>query len=549
MKKIYSLFAAIAAIAFAAFSEHTVHNEGVQSGLPSRLEALKKVTGAIGNITQEVMYREPADLFTMGYTPLNSFYGKVVVRRGGAYKPHTWTNTSTGFAPMEYSFEWTYDSPEGNGQGETLLTTDATELTLTYPYNDGWWKAPTLAAKASLADQRYEPKFQYRFGGPSPLVFSDAVLDFGMTPYSQMLYTDVNGRRTTTFGTLTYKPSDEDPYSVARWISVLPDKQDLKMKGFYNIFHKPDSPYAITKIWGYIEYTALKEAVLTMTLYKLDDQGNPTKEVIATGKKDIEANSSDKSLLFDLRRPGETGAVEPITIDCGFVAVLEGFGSDPDAFYRILPILGSGTVWEGDGECPWPHNCGVILSWDNNGTEEKGYFLDNKVYEEGRGSTKKLCACDFLWMVDGDFAWIFEKSGKKEAVLPLAGGTDSFVMNSYYPLDNEYVRITKDAGWIDFTVSAATDVASENGLSVTAEATDTEREGHITITGPAMNYVITVKQSDSSLVSEITGEKAVVTTEYFDMSGRVLVEAPLKGIYIKTETFADGSRTSTKVCR
>ena len=84
---------------------------------------------------------------------------------------------------------------------------------------------------------------------------------------SEMLYRDVNGKRTTTFGSLKYLPTASDPYSVTKWTPVFPDKKDLKMKGFYNIFHKPDAPYAITKIWGWIEYTALKETKLTMTLY------------------------------------------------------------------------------------------------------------------------------------------------------------------------------------------------------------------------------------------------------------------------------------------
>lgn len=105
-----------------------------------------------------------------------------------------------------------------------------------------------------------------------------------MTTYSEMLYRDVNGKRTTTFGSLKYLPTASDPYSVTKWTPVFPDKKDLKMKGFYNIFHKPDAPYAITKIWGWIEYTALKETKLTMTLYKLDEKGEPTDEVIAVGE-------------------------------------------------------------------------------------------------------------------------------------------------------------------------------------------------------------------------------------------------------------------------
>ena len=39
-----------------------------------------------------------------------------------------------------------------------------------------------------------------------------------------------------------------------------------------------------------------------MTLYKLDEKGEPTDEVIAVGENTIKAGA-DKSILFNLKRP------------------------------------------------------------------------------------------------------------------------------------------------------------------------------------------------------------------------------------------------------
>lgn len=521
---------------------HEEHNDGKVSGNPFRIEKCRYSTRAAES-SGEIKYDEPVNLFTMGYTYNLSYYSRVT-RRGAAYKPQTWKNTSV--EPGSYTFVWTYDSPQGPGQGETLLKSTANELTLSYPFNNGWWSAPVLTAKVSNVEIEYAPNTIYRFGGPSAITTPDATLDFGMTPYSQMLYRDVNGKRTTTFGSLKYAPTAKDPYSVTKWTPVLPDKKDLKMKGFYNIFHTPDAPYAITRIWGWIEYIALKETELTMTLYKIGEDGKPTDEIIASGKR-IVSPGSDKSLLFDLVRPGES-AVTPITIDCAFVAVLDGFDAE-GSFSKLQPILGSGTVWEGEGECPWAHNCGVLLSWDENGMEEEGYYFDSKIYDEGRGSTKKLAACDFLWMVDGDFAWIFEKDGIKEVSLPLEGGSQTLTFNTYYSFNNPNVKISKDAEWIDFTTTPAGDNETDNGLTVSVASADKPREGNITITGPAMNYVLKVKQSESSSVNDLIENPSIVLTEFYDISGRQLDEMPRQGLYLKVETDANGLKKVTKIMK
>ncbi|MDE7115024.1 MAG: BACON domain-containing protein [Muribaculaceae bacterium] len=521
---------------------HSDHNEGRESGHPFRLADRNKATRGLEDF-QQVRYEEPAGLFTMGYTPNLSFYSHVA-RRGSAYKEHTWKNISNGFSPDLTTFQWIYDSPDGPGQGETMKRTSEETLTLSYPFNWGWWQAPSLLATVSGVDLSYAPDIIYRFGGPSAITFPEGSLDFGMTPYSQMLYKDANGKRTTTFGSLKYLPSVKDPYSVEKWTPVLTDKNDLKMKGFYNIFHKPDAPYTITRIWGYIEYTALKESTLTMKLYKLDSSGQPTDEIIAEGEKTVKAGS-DKSLLFDLRRPGEQGG-SPIAIDCAFMAVLEGFAEE-GAFSKVLPILGSGTVWDGEGECPWPHNCGVLLSWKEGDVEKQDYFYDSKIYDEGKGSTKKLCACDFLWMVDGSFPWLFEKSGASEVEFGLAGGTGNVEFDSWYSFGDPDVKICCDADWITVTADPATDPASVNTLKLSVSPSDSPREGYVTVSGPAVNCTLAVRQSDSSGVTGVAEEVSVVKTEYFDITGCKLSEKPVKGLVIKVDVCSNGERKVSRL--
>lgn len=529
-------------VKFEAGNCHTEHDGGKPCGMTFRLKDRSKVSRALDE-SQDVKYSEPANLFTMGYTPNLSYYSRVA-RRGAAYKPQTWVNISDGLSQSGATFQWTYDSPKGPGQGEMLVYSKENNLTVSYPFNNGWWSSPVLTANLIGVDIAYSPQTIYRFGGRSAISFPEGVLDFGMTPYSEMLYRDANGKRTTTFGSLKYLPTAADPNSVAKWTTVLPDNKGLKMKGFYNIFHEPDAPYVITRIWGWIEYTALKETELTMRLYKMDGAGKPTEEVIAEGKMMV-SPGSDKSLLFDLYKPGKEGVSAPITIDCAFMAVLEGF-AEKGAFSKVLPILGSGTVWEGDGECPWAHNCGVLLSWDEGGVEKQDYFFDSKVYDEGRGSTKKLCACDFLWMVDGGFPYISEKTGVDAVALPLEGGSKNIEFETYWALNDPNIKISTDADWIEFTSEAAIDSDFESILTVSALPAGSPREGHILISGPAVDYTLTVRQTESSGVEDVVSGNMVVKTEYFDITGRKLREKPEAGLFMRVETYANGNKKTIK---
>lgn len=563
MKKSYLLFAALSVVivanpmnaentawtasALTDNSEHSNYSEGNTPAVPMNLSDyrlnLKEVT------TSELKYSEPSKLFSMGYTFNNSYYGKTV-RMGAAYMNQVWTNVSTGFGDNTV-FEWSYDDPAGEGQGAKFLSSKDKDLTVNYPYNEnGYWCAPVLTATTDGVSKKYEPEILYRFGGPSYINTEYGILDFGMTPYSTILYADPKGRRTTTFGTLKWAPTFTDPNSMTRWNAALPEgASDATLAGFYSIFHEPEAPYAITKIWGWIEYSASKAATLKMTLYKLDENRNPTDEVIAVGETSVKAGSA-KSLLFNLRRPTDDpeGTIAPITIDCGFMAVLEGFNTQGD-FTKLQPILGAGTVWTGSDVCPWPYNCGVLLKWKENDKETQGYFIDSKIYDETTGSSVKLGACDFLWMVDANYAWIFEKEDVTSVDLPGVGGDAEVTLNSYYPLYDKLITVAKDADWIDFTVTAAEETASDNVLKVSASATTTVREGHVTVTGPATNYTLTIKQAPSSGVKDESAVKTPVSSEYLDVTGRRINGEPEKGLFIRIDKYSDGSSKAVKIYR
>lgn len=60
---------------------------------------------------------------------------------------------------------------------------------------------------------------------------------------------------------------------------------------------------------------------------------------------------------------------------------------------------------------------------------------------------------------------------------------------------------------------------------------------------------ISVEASTSTAISDaVTGGKTIQRVNYYDLSGKNVI-APAKGVFIKTITYADGSKKSVKVMK
>ena len=90
--------------------------------------------------------------------------------------------------------------------------------------------------------------------------------------------------------------------------------------------------------------------------------------------------------------------MSPITIDCGFIAVLEGFSTE-GAFSKLQPILGSALYGKVGDECPWAYNCGVMLSWNEGGAENRDISMTVRYMTKAGEHKETLC----MWI---SYGWL-----------------------------------------------------------------------------------------------------------------------------------------------
>ncbi|MCM1440556.1 MAG: hypothetical protein NC131_15360 [Roseburia sp.] len=521
--------------------EHTLHINPISQIMGHKARTFSDMAESRATeTTPAANYSNPESFFSIGYTEGRSFYSAMRVYRGGIRVPRTWHNTSKNAA----SVEWVYEDPDNMG---STLTSTADELSITYGYNPDWWSAPELTAKSGDESNKYAPNLAYWLGAPSPMVFSDATLDLGITPYMQVGAWNAAGKRTATFMPLRFQPKANDMTSTASWAEILEPQgyTDLIYKGFFNIFHKPDSPYSITKLWGYTEFTTTKQTAMNITLYELADDGTITNNVIAKGTMELKANYSDKSMVFKLYRDMPDGSKDssPIRITTGFIAVLD---FDWEAFSKLLPINGSATIYPADEKCPYPYNCGSVLSYKKDGVTSEGYFKLEQPYPDKSDGSTVVGACDFIWMVNGNFAWIYETTGKDAVSFSPEGGQQDFTINSWYKLEDDEITISKDAEWIEYTVDEPLENAVDRKLTVSVPASDNERTGHITLAGPTTTLVLTVTQGKNAAIESVEMDQ-VESVRYYNLQGQPLDVKPASGIVIEQLRMTDGTVTARKI--
>ncbi len=499
----------------------------------------KKVINNVPTRADElsVSYNEPAGLFALGLTDgFNGFDG-FSYRKGPAYTPLTWTNTSVGAT----DFEWEVLKDFSTGETQIFKADDFT-YSETYSIVNG----PILygmdaAGNADVfqigapktADGELDaPRIAYFFGGDCEM---DEGYNFGMSSY---LYGN-NGGGYSRFACLGYNPSDKEnnPETGLDPVYTDPDPEGLgyenvKFKGYVNVFKQPATPYYVTKMWTWMYVKANKATNVEINLYKIDEDGLVTDEIVASGEAALaKSKKAAESLMlsFDLFALDEDGLQtdEPIVIDCPVAAVMTFNLDDID---EVNTIGGCGAVAPADSDLRYPTNAYILL--EING-EEKFQYSPYRYYTDDTLSAL-ITVTDFMWMLDATFPWTYAADGITEIKAPNEGGTVSFNISSYYGIQYFGYYLPEDCDWIDMetaTVSENQDLRCQVlNLPVAALPEGVEgRSATIEVEGIGTELTLVVTQGEGNAVSTIVVDK---NAEYFDLAGR-RVANPEKGIYIK----------------
>ena len=480
--------------------------------------------------TMSVSYEEPAGIFSLGLSEnLRGFTG-YAYRKGPAYIPLKWINTSEGAT----EFEWEVIKDFQTGETE-FVQTENFEYSPVYSLMDGpilygmdadgnsgvfQFGTPNVSA-TELGD----PTVQYFFGGDCA---PDGTTDFGMSTY---MYSQ-NGTSFIGVDFMQFANDSKDVDPKTHIDPIFTDPEgfgfvDPHFIGYGNRFEAPASPYVISKMWSWMSVSVIKPTVIEMTLYKVEEDGSVTDEILAAGSASVAKDT--EMLVFDLYSLDEDGLEtdDPIVIDSAVFAVMT-FNNDDIA--QVYPVAGDGALYPNGEINPYTVNGYMIL--EDEGTE---YFARPPFsYFADESRTTMVAVTDWLWMVDAIFPWTVSADGVSVAQAPVEGGKVSFKINSYFGIQYFSYYLPEGSEWIDLDNADITVDQELNcqvlNLPVAALPEGVEgRSATIEIEGIGTGMSVTINQGEVSAVSVVVSDKNAV---YYDLQGR-RVANPEKGIFIK----------------
>ncbi|MDE5870714.1 MAG: hypothetical protein K2H22_02045 [Muribaculaceae bacterium] len=487
-----------------------------------------------------VSYQEPAGIFALGLTEELRGFNGFSYRKGPAYTPLTWKNTSVGAT----EFEWEVIKDFQTGETEIFKTVDF-EHTETWSLVDG----PVLygmdaagnaavfqfGAENITPEELDDPRVGYYFGGDCRLPRQEEY-DFGMSTY---MYSQ-NESQYTTFGIMGYNPKEKEYYNPATGLDYIftdPEEDrglgmvDPQFEGYANFFAAPAAPYYITKMWSWLNIQANKATNIEMTLYKVDEEGFVTDEILAAGEAAVDKSSKPQSIVvtFDLYALDEDGLQtdEPIVVDCAFLAVMKLNKADLE---QVNAVCGGGAIAPVDSDISYPRHAYIVVSEDG----EEYFQASPYRYYTDETYSELMSVTDFMWMVDAVFPWTYAVDGQNTVQVPEEGGTASFNISSYYGIEYFGYSFPEDCDWIDF---ANASVANNQDLqcqvlNIPVAALPEGVEGRsvtIDVEGVGTSLQLVINQGKVNAVSVVAVDKNAV---YYDLAGR-RVANPEKGIFIR----------------
>lgn len=507
----------------------------------------------------KVKYALPSGTMTIGLATDGS-YALHTYRLAPAYTPLTFTNLSKGYTECE----WEYWGPNYTEEDPDYQYSNDQNLTVSYP-GFSYVQAPTLFATGEDgSDSSYAANYEYmdyKIGGGNLLNFSDG--KGGSFQQEMGVMTDMNTLRIMVEDYNNKVPEDDERSGFYYWpqYGYFPSNDDnnpttgleqqfqdyiyssvleeetptstLEFAGFGAKFPQPQAAYSISQLWMRFYYQPKKNTTVECNLYKIDEDGKITDELLASGVATIQRvlGATGATVVFDLYSVDEDGLAtdDPIIIDCPFIAMMEFNAAD---FTMVCPIAGDGEAVADRADYP-PYNNYILVKvngelvpvenpWTWTLNDGSGYMFVN----------------DWCCMIDAKYTWMLPGEGSSlTQTVPAEGGEVTFAVDSYY---NLYYFIANglcftnepdDLELTDFvndeetnlqllTVKVAPLPEGVTGRELYLEFDETQFVG--------CPNLLTIQQGENGVnIISTNGD-----VKYFDLAGRQVAN-PDKGVYIK----------------
>ena len=442
--------------------------------------------------TIEASY-QPLGSFFIGFSP--DFYSyKISIVHTGAYASNIFYNTSPSTATQ---YQWSYTDPETFA--EDPITSTSKHLIVEYPYSQ--YDSPVLTVSDGTNVSEGFSKGAFYQAGAS--------------------YMAANGTEYVYFGDATadaesslYKTSFEKLYSLnagADYDDLITDQDFMEnylglpvgvtgssnVAGLGNIFPAANHSYAISKAWIPALVTCDAGAEIKLTLYKIDDEGNLTDEVIASGtyvadtSLPTEADSFDM-IVFDLGKEDEYGLMsyDPITINSAFYAEIT-------ADVPVIPMY-SFEAKNNARDC----YSYVKVAYKTAGGEDASAFVPSDLYTLTAAGTTKIQAKSMNLNFDACFTWLDPETERVQ--LDVANEPTRVDVNSYFYTtawtieeDADMDGVIDNAPWLVYNLGDDED--TEMSYIEFAATSVEARYADVHISVPGSNATIRVIQGDGGV--------------------------------------------------
>ena len=447
--------------------------------------------------TIEASY-QPLGSFFIGFSP--EFYSyKISIVHTGAYASNIFYNTSPSTATQ---YQWSYTDPETFATDP--ITSTSKHLIVEYPYSQ--YDSPVLTVSdGTNVSEGFSKGAFYQAGGSYTV--SNGTNEDGSVAY--LLFGDTTADADSTL----YKTAFENLYSLnagADYNDLITDQDFMEnylglavgaegssnVVGLGNIFPAANHSYAINQAWIPALVTCDAGAEIKLTLYKIDDEGNLTDEVIASGtyvaetSLPTEADSFDM-IVFDLGKEDEYGLMsyDPITINSAFYAEIT-------ADVPVIPMY-SFEAKNNARDC----YSYVKVAYKTAGGEDASAFVPSDLYALTAGTTK-LQAKSMYLNFDACFTWLDPATERVQ--LDVANEPTRVDVNSYFYTtawtieeDADMDGVIDNAPWLVYNLGDDED-AEMSYIEFAATSVE-PRYADVHISVPGSNATIRVIQGDGGV--------------------------------------------------
>lgn len=485
----------------------------------------------VGNMS--VLYKNPVFFYvgisSTGYS-YSYTYPYVMMP---AYADLTWTNASTGASV----FSWQYQDPDFESDDDLVAST--TDLTVAYPW--AYFYNPTLTASDGTNTGTYEDEMLIMTGGNEDYTDDSSYSYLGV--FGAAMYNLYN-----VYSWTSWEMLGVGSYADNWWATQYTGSSDTEVAGFGNVYPAPAAPYAVSKVWTYLNGEWEAGAVFDLTVYSI--KNGEINEVLATGSYTSSSSHSEASIMsaleeatFDLQTDID-GFVSTgyITVSDSIYVEISSSDSKVTSVYPSSYIPNAGDDWFQVGDDGYIDttnkenllNAYIRLNFTYNGTAYNDYLLRIPYFWS-------FTSLDYGYMnpgaymmnIDAVFGWLEVYDSNFNSVtsvsVPSAGGSsDEYYISTYYAFDDTFFvdsdldqdGVIDDASWLSYDVEypyydSSTGSNYYGYIAFTAEALPDGSTGRsasveLSATG-AESVILTVTQGTSGVTSVVATTAANVT--------------------------------------